>query len=215
MLDTTVAGATIFRGDPVAVRGAELSPELADTTILVGPETGGEVLVDAARRATEASSLDYATFSLVFGQGRSDHANLAAAGIPSVFFTDANNGCYHTVLDDVAHVDRDKFYLQVGAAQALVDDLLTMESPPTFVADAPLSTYADAAELAELVERAEPDFELLPGDGPATTAQFLVDLQAIVTAGPDAYDDVAGGVVLGGAAALVNGLAESECTLPI
>ena len=64
-----------------------------------------------------------AIFSLVFGQGRSDHANFAAAGVPSVFFTDANNGCYHTVLDDIAHVDRDKFYLQIGAAESLVDDL--------------------------------------------------------------------------------------------
>ena len=83
-------------------------------------------MIDAARRATDASALDYAIFSLVFGQGRSDHASLAAAGVPSVFFTDANNGCYHTVLDDIDHVDRDKFYLQIGAAEALVDDLLTM-----------------------------------------------------------------------------------------
>jgi hypothetical protein len=196
------------------IQGAQLSPALADTTVVVGPETGGAVLVDAARRATDASALDYATFSIVFGQGRSDHATLAAAGVPSVFFTDANNGCYHTVSDDVAHVDREKLTLQAATAQALVDDLVTMPTPPTHVADAPLSTFDDAATLLDLVARAEPDFGRLPGDGPATTARFLVDLQAIVDAGPDAYDDAATGVVLGGAATLVNALAESECVLP-
>jgi len=197
------------------IQAAQLSPSLANTTILVGPETGGDVLVDAARRATDASALDFATLSLVFGQGRSDHASLAAAGVPTLFFTDVTNGCYHTVLDDIDHVDRDKFYLQVGTAEALVDDLLTMVTPPSYVPDTPLSTYDDAVELLELVARGEPDFELLPADGPATSAQFLVDLQALVDAGPGAYDDVAGGVVLGGAATLINGLAESECTLPV
>ena len=197
------------------IQGAQLTPALAATTILVGPETGGDVLVDAASRATGASALDYSIFSLVFGQGRSDHANFAAAGVPSVFFTDANNGCYHTVLDDIAHVDRDKFYLQIGAAESLVDDLATMETPPTFVPDAPLSTYDDAVGLLDLVARAEPDFALLPADGPAGAAEFLIELQAIVGAGAEAYDDAAGGVVLAGAAALVNGLAEAECTLPV
>ena len=70
-------------------------------------------------------------------------------------------------------------------------------------------------ELLDLVARAEPDFALLPGDGPATAAEFLIDLQAIVDAGAEAYDDAAGGIVLAGAAALVNGLAEAECTLPV
>jgi hypothetical protein len=40
--------------------------------------------------------------------------------------------------------------------------------------------------------------------------QRLVDLQAIVDAGPDADDDAARGSVLGGAAALVHGVANSD-----
>lgn len=197
------------------IQGAQLSPALANTTVLIGPETGGAPLVDAARRATEASRLDYATLSVVFGQGRSDHANFVDAGVPSVFFTDANNGCYHTVLDDIAHVDREKFYLQLGTARALVRELIAATPPPSFVPDAPLTTFADAVAMRDLVERAQPDFGLLPGDGAATATQFLVDLQAIVDAGPEAYDDAAAGTVLAGAAVLVNGLAETECVLPI
>ena len=136
------------------IQGAQLSPALATTTLLIGPETGGAALVDAARRATDAASLDYATFSLAFGQGRSDHASFVAAGVPTVFFTDASNGCYHTVLDDVAHLDREKFYRQVGAAQSLVDDLLTMEAPPTFEPGEPPTAFADAVMMLDLRDTA-------------------------------------------------------------
>jgi Peptidase family M28 len=195
------------------IQGVSLTPSLVKTTVLVGPETGGAVLVDAAARATGASELDYATFSLIFGQGRSDHANLVAAGVASVFFTDANNGCYHTVLDDIEHLDTDKLMSQIATAQTLFFDLLTIETPPTFVPDTPLSTYADAEALLDVVVRAEPDFALL-GEAEAATRQFLVELQAIVDAGPGAYDDAAGGVVLGGAATLVAALGASECTIP-
>ncbi|MGA9275880.1 M28 family peptidase [Ilumatobacter sp.] len=222
-----LVGSEVYVGDPLIpleqtvayvnfdIQGAQLTPELANTTILVGPETGGEALVDAAGRATDASTLDYATLSLIFGQGRSDHASLVAGGVPSVFFTDANNGCYHTVLDDVDHVDDDKLDLQIATAQTLVDDLLTTQTPPTFVSDTPLTTYDDAVAMLDVVARAEPDFAILAGDGPATSAQFLVDLHAIVDAGAAAYDDAASGAILGGSAALIDGLANSECTLPV
>jgi hypothetical protein len=220
-----LVGSEVYVADPVVplaqtvayvnfdIQGTALSPALADTTVLVGAETGGAVLVDAAARATDASDLDYATFSLVFGQGRSDHANLAAAGVPSVFFTDANNGCYHTVLDDLAHLDTNKLVAQIATAKSLFDDLLTIETPPTYVPDAPLSTYDDAVELLAVVARAETDFGLL-GEAQAATEQFLIDLRAIVDAGAGAYDDAAGGTVLGGAATLVSALAESECVVP-
>ena len=54
-----------------------------------------------------------AMFSLIFGQGRSDHAALVSAGVASVFFTDANNGCYHTVNDDITAVDFPKLEQQI------------------------------------------------------------------------------------------------------
>jgi Zn-dependent M28 family amino/carboxypeptidase len=195
------------------IQGVNLLPSLSNTTILVGPETGGQPLIDAANAATAASPLDYATFSLIFGQGRSDHATLVEAGVPSVFFTDANNGCYHTVLDDADHVDYAKLDHQIGTANALTRELLLTTTPPVLVTDAPLSTYSDAEHLLRVVQRGESDLGLLPDGGVAAT-QLLIDLQAIVDAGPDAYDDAAGGAVLGGAAALVTGLANSEC-LPI
>ena len=195
------------------IQGASLLPGMANSTVLVGPETGGPILVEAAKRATDASTLDYATLSLVFGQGRSDHAVLVEAGVPSVFFTDANNGCYHTVLDDIDHYDPEKHLLQIETSEALVRDLRSAIDRPTFVADTPLSTYADVEQLLPLVKSGGPDLPLLP-DGGAAAVEYLQALDAIVGAGPDAYDDAAGAVVLGGAAQLVGDLAAGECRIP-
>ena len=64
-------------------QGSNLLPSSADRTVMVGAETGGAALVDAATTATAASKLQTASLSLVFGQGRSDHANFVAAGVPS------------------------------------------------------------------------------------------------------------------------------------
>ena len=95
------------------IQVANLLPALRKHTILVGAETGGANLIAASKRAREESSLVTAMFSLIFGQGRSDHAALVSAGVASVFFTDANNGCYHTVNDDITAVDFPKLEQQI------------------------------------------------------------------------------------------------------
>jgi hypothetical protein len=204
-LDQTVAYVN------VDIQGSNLLPSLATSTILVGAETGGENLVDSARQATEASTLNTVMLSLLFGQGRSDHAVLVGAGVPSVFLTDANSGCYHTVEDDIDVVDFAKLDQQVATAEALSRDLIATDTPPVFDPDAPTSSYEDAAELLELVAAAEPDFGLLGPEARAASEQYLIDLQAIVDAGPAAFDDAANGTVLGGAVVLVSALAELDC----
>lgn len=193
------------------IQGANLLPSLANTTILVGAETGGPSLEDAAGAATAASPLDYATFSLFFGQGRSDHAVLVQAGVPAVFFTDGSNGCYHTVLDDVDHLDFPKLDQQIETARVLTRELMVTTTPPVLVTDAPVRSYSDAEQFLGVLQRGEPDLGLVSEDG-ADVNQFLVDLQAIVEAGPDAYDDAVGGAVLGGAAALLGDFTSSDCT---
>lgn len=54
-LDSTVADVN------VDIRGAVLLPSLAETTVLIGAVTGGDLLIDAALEATEASALEYLT----------------------------------------------------------------------------------------------------------------------------------------------------------
>lgn len=195
------------------IQGASMLPAMSNNTVLVGPETGGPVLVDAAARATDASTLDYATLSLVFGQRRSDHAVLVDAGVPSLFFSDGNNGCYHTVLDDIDHYEADKHLLQIAAAESVVDDLLASPERPEIVTDAPLSTFADAKQLLTLVKSGGSDLVRLPNDVVAATA-FLEALNDVVGAGPEAYDDAAAAIVFSGAAQLLGGLADSECLIP-
>jgi hypothetical protein len=192
------------------IQGTNLSPSVADVTVMVGAETGGPALVTAAEAAATASSLDTLPLSLLFGQGRSDHASFAAAGLPTVFFTDANAGCYHTAEDDVDVVDFDKLGQQIRTAEALTRDLVATDVVPSFVADAPAATYEDAVSMLEVVRQGEEDFGLLPGYQ-ADGEQFLADLEAMVDAGPDAFDDAAVGTLLGGSAALVEALASGEC----
>jgi hypothetical protein len=192
------------------IQGTDLTPSVADVTVMVGAETGGPELVEAAQAATEASSLQTLSLSLLFGQGRSDHATFAAAGVPTVFFTDANAGCYHTAQDDVDVVDFDKLGQQVLMAEALTRDLASTDAVPSFVPDTPAATYEDAESMLEVVRQGQGDFDLLPGyedDG----QQLLADLQAMVDAGPEAFDDAAVGTLLGGSAGLVEALASSEC----
>jgi len=193
------------------IHGANLLPSLANWTILVGAETGGPHLVESASTAIEASTLDTIMLSLLFGLGRSDHAVLVGAGVPSVFFTDSTGGCYHTVGDEVAVVDFAKLEQQIASADALTRDLLSTESPPVLDRQAPPSTYDDAAQLLELIAAAEPDFGLLGSEAQATSEQYLIELQGVVDAGPEAFDDAANGIVLVGVAGLVSALADGPC----
>lgn len=47
--------------------------------------------------------------------------------------------------------------------------------------------------------------------GLAASRQFLEDLQAIVDAGPDAFDDAAVGTLLEGSVGIVSALSTGEC----
>lgn len=192
------------------IMGANLLPGLNRTTILVGAETGGAPLEAAAARAILASNLDTLNFSVIFGEGRSDHAPFVQARVPAVFFTDANTGCYHGVKDDIHVVDFDKLNQQRAAAEALMRDLVATDTPPVFGTGA-LATYRDAQELQRVVARAEPDLWLLGPAQAAQTSDFLVVLNGIVAAGFDSFDGSSVGTILGGAANLVAALRDVPC----
>ncbi len=192
------------------IQGVNLSPSVADVTVMVGAETGGRDLVEAAKAATSASRLQTLPLSLLFGQGRSDHAVFADAGVPTVFFTDANSGCYHTAQDEVAVVDFDKLWQQILTAKALAQDLANTDAVPTFVADAPAATFDDAVSMLEVVQQGQEDFSSLQGYE-AAGQQFLADLEAMVDAGPDLFGASAVSTLLSGSAALVDALTTGEC----
>jgi hypothetical protein len=169
------------------------------------------VLAEAAATAAGGSSLDPAGLSLLFGQGRSDHAPFAAAGVPTVFFSDANAACYHTSQDDVAALDLDKLGAQIDLGEALAVDLATRDDRPVFAADAPVVSFADAVAMQRVVQLAQPDLGRFDATDRAVVEQFLADLDVIVAAGAEAFDSDDFGVVVGGSATLVELLTEGDC----
>ncbi len=193
------------------IQGANLTPAGREFTVMVGAETGGPNLIDAARAATEASTLDTAAFSLLFGQGRSDHATFAAAGVPTVFFTDSNGPCWHTVGDEITIVDFPKLEQQIATGEALTRDLMATDAVPEFDPDAPPASFDDAVTMDDALHQLEPDFGRFSPDVEASIRQFETDLDAVVAAGEGQFDDAAVQALLGGSVELVQALATGDC----
>ena len=98
------------------IQGSNLLPSLRNTTFAVASETGGARFQEIVRAAIGEQSLDTSLFSSIFGQFRSDYANLINVGVPSVFFTDSTGPCYHTAQDDPSVVDFYKLEQQTATA---------------------------------------------------------------------------------------------------
>jgi hypothetical protein len=194
------------------IQGSVLLPSIANRTLAIGAETGGSTLIDSVTTAARASTLDTALLSVIFGQGRSDHANFIANGVPAVLLTDATNACYHTAQDDVTAVDFDKLDQQTATATALLTDLASTDAVPVFDPATPVATYDDAVTLLAIAETSQADFSSLGAQGEALSTQLLVDLKALVDAGPDAFTDESIGNLLGGAAGFIEALTMGECT---
>ncbi len=151
------------------IQGTNLLPSLRNTTFAVASETGGSRFQDIVRTAIGDRSLDNGMLSSVFGQGRSDYANFIARDVPSVFFTDANGPCYHTVDDEISIVDFPKLDIQIATALAVTRDLANTSDPPEFTPGQPAATFDDAVVIARAVNRAWVDRGLFP---PAAQTDF-------------------------------------------
>ncbi|HYF47199.1 MAG TPA: M28 family peptidase [Acidimicrobiales bacterium] len=192
------------------IQGANLAPSLTDLTVMVGAETGGPNLQAAAERAAGVSELRTLALSLLFGQGRSDHATFAEAEVPTVFFSDSNNSCYHTAQDEVETVDFDKLGQQILIGTALAEDLAATDELPEFDAGAPAASFGDAESMLEVVRSGQEDFDLFGNQEVAEA--YLADLERIVEAGEGAFDDAAVSDLLGGAVDIVEALTTGECS---
>lgn len=193
------------------VQGANLRASIASNTFAVGAETGGSVLTDAVLDAAEPGALDTRLLSLVFGQGRSDHAPLASAGVPVVFFTDSSGPCYHHVGDDLAALDRVKLAEQLETGSRLAFDLTRRDDKPTFDPSPPLVTFDDAVSMGQiLTQLRSATGEFSPEDQAALEAHGAA-LDAVLAAGPDAFDDAAVTTLILGALAANDMFTRGEC----
>ena len=84
-----------------------------------------------------------------------------------------------------------------------------MPSPRSWRAPRPPRSRTPS-RCSSIVSQGQEDLDLLPGYETAGD-QFLADLEAMVAAGPDAFDDQAVGTLLNGSVGLVEALASSEC----
>jgi hypothetical protein len=191
--------------------GAVLTPASAATSLAIGSETGG-----AALRAIVDSSwrlpLEELPLSYLFGQGRSDYASFANAGIPIVFYGDSTGPCYHTTGDEVAIVDFEKLALQSAMAFRTVVELADAETAPAFVPPSAAPTYDDALSLQQALTPGVPaDLGLFPSDVQLELLDLQDRIDSIVADGPAAFETADALALLLGAGVLINRLTELPC----
>ena len=193
------------------IQGANLRPSLRNLSFAIGAETGGARLQQIVQSSIDPATLGTRELSTVFGQGRSDHVNFIAAGIPSVFFSDATGPCYHTDSDDTAVVDYGKLDQQIGILQRAVYTLASTNAPPTFVTGSPLATYSDAIVLDDAIDALQADLATFPAADAANLVTYRSQLDQIVAAGPVAFDNTAMGQLLSISLATVGYFTHGPC----
>jgi hypothetical protein len=194
------------------IQGADLLPSLKTVSFAVGAETGGAAFEAIVADAVAAEDLETQLLSYIFGQLRSDYVNLVGAGIPTVFFTDANNGCYHTVNDDLKFLDVAKLKRQTHIAFRTALALTETSTPPAFAPPSPtLATFADLQRVAGAVQRGQADLALFSPADQTLFAGIDTTLQGLVADGPGAFDAADVGTLLTSAIDVVNVFRRVPC----
>jgi hypothetical protein len=178
------------------ILGSDLLPTLATTSFAVGPETGS-TLAQTTLDAIAAESFGTLPISYIFGQLRSDYASFVAKQVPTVFFSDSTNGCYHTVFDDLTVVDWAKLAKQGRIAYRVVVELANAATTPAFVPPNPnLAAYKDALTLQRVFTLATPDLPLFSPADQVVITGVRDTIDQIVADGPGAFDNADVGVLL-------------------
>jgi len=193
------------------IAGANLLPSLANETLAVGAESGGAALATAVANAGGTAPLNLNLLSLIFGQGRSDHANFFNASVPSVFFTDATGPCYHTTGDSYEVLDTGKLRDERDIGIALVNDLASGATTPTFDGAAPLATFEDAVVIHSLLSQGLADVDRFSEADQATLATHEANLQGIVDNGAALFTGPDQSTLLVASLNLVNILTTGDC----
>ena len=185
----------------VDIQGSNLLPSLAGTTFAVGAETGGAALGDPVAAAAAAEGLIVHQLRYIFGEFRSDYVNFGNRNVPTVFFSDSTNGCYHTTSDDVRYVDFTKLRAQSRTVFRTVAALAEKDPAPVFVpGGSVVASYEDAVALEQVFATALVDLAVFDPAGQAEIQATHATLASIVADGPAAFDNVDVGTLLTAAA---------------
>ncbi|MFN8544067.1 MAG: M20/M25/M40 family metallo-hydrolase [Candidatus Binatia bacterium] len=192
------------------IQGANLLPSLRTTSFAVSGETGGSALGALIDQAVATESLGTRQLTYLFGQLRSDYANFVGVGVPTVFFSDSTGGCYHTTGDDVSVVDFTKLKRQSHIAFRTTAGLAETATPPSFVPSGG-PVYADAVVIADVVHASFGDLALFSSADQAFLQSADTQLQAVVAAGPGAFDQTAVSALIPLVVQLVDTLTHVAC----
>jgi hypothetical protein len=194
------------------IQGSNLLPSLRNKSFAVAPESGGAAFKQIVQSAIDSGPLETEQLSSIFGQNRSDYVSFLGKQIPSVFFTDATGPCYHTNEDEIGIVDFDKLEHQIGIALRVTRDLANTNTPPAFVPNQPLATFADAVVLQEAAELIWQDRDRFSAEDQATIEDIRADLTQMVADGEAAFDSNDVSTLLSDAATVVISiLPKGEC----
>ena len=166
--------------------GLNLLPSLRNVSFAIGAETGGNELQNALTRSIADEGLGMRPVSLLFGLDRSDHTIFADVNIPTVMFSDATGGCYHTTGDEIGVVNFPKLEKEARIGLKLTLDLANTASPPNFETGLEV-TFDDAVAISDLMNGIDADLNLFSLSDQVLTkaAQFL--MIAIVAGGSDSF----------------------------
>ena len=179
------------------IQGANLLPSLREVSFAIGAESGGAVLENLVKDAVMQESLGTQPLVRLFGQDRSDHATFMDNGVPSVFFSDATGGCYHTPDDDIDVVDLGKLREQSQIAFRLTLALAEIATPPPFVPTPPFDDvvpslaaikYDNAVTIGDVLDGAVSDLTLFGPTEQATLLSLQASIGVIVDDGPGSFD---------------------------
>jgi hypothetical protein len=170
------------------ILGSDLLPSLKTTTFAVSPETGTG-LTSVVAGAVALEQFGTLPISYIFGQLRSDYASFVAKNVPTVFFSDSTNGCYHTTGDDVSKVDWAKLAKQGRIAFRVANELANTSTPPTFIPPNPnLASFADALTLQRVFTLAQPDLALFSPADQVVVGNIKTTIDQIVLDGEAAFN---------------------------
>ncbi len=195
------------------ILGNNIAPSLRSFSFAIGAETGGAEFSGMLDRALAEEPLNVESLSFIFGQLRSDYVNLVNAGVPTVFFSDANGPCYHTNGDELEIVDFGKLEMQTRIGTDLAMQLIMADEAPPFtpLSNLPTATFADAQAIARAVNAGAADADRFQPADRDQLLQFQSDLNALIAAGEANFgnDDI--GPLLTGTADIINVLRRVEC----
>lgn len=195
------------------IMGQNLLPSLRNTSFSIGAETGGSAFQAFVADAAQAEGLGTLPLSFIFGQLRSDYVNFVANSVPTVFFSDADGSCYHTVGDTIRIVNMKKLKAQSRIAYRVAMALGEGATTPTFVPQNPaLAVYADAVSLGEAVARGQADLGLFASPQQTLFTNLNASLAQIIADGPAAFDSSDVSTLLNAAIQTIGAVKTLECS---